>query len=57
MKTKILLYGAGSSASYLWKKQIDLNRAEVMAVIESKKTKTSFYNINVIEASEIINMI
>lgn len=53
MKIKILIYGAGYFAQKFMTECLDNEKAEVLAFIESVKSKTIFLNYDVITAKEI----
>ncbi len=48
MKTKILIYGTGYFAKRFVEECLNSEKAEVLAFVESKKSKDSFWGHNVI---------
>lgn len=49
MKTKILIYGTGHFSKKFMEECINLAKTDVLAFIETSKSKTEFYNTIVIQ--------
>lgn len=49
MKLKVLIYGTGSFSQRFMDRCLDKEKAEVVAFVESRKSKDKFYDIDVIE--------
>lgn len=53
MKLKILVYGTGKGANDFIEKELNFDNAEILAFVETKKTKEEFNGIRVISVKDI----